>query len=148
MSLISALRYDELLNILFDLFPQWEPVIIAQISEAKRSFFEDSRSNISVCFEPNRTVPPVRTPVQVPVEVILGKQILSNTESQKMLNGFPVMISDSLIVNDDHAVGVRFHFDKGYLTEIEVYSLIGSVLDNTIPINQDRVYLVCEELIE
>lgn len=137
-------------NILLQLFLEgdllWHTQLIAQISNS-RIQREDLLSSYFVNFiiSAYENIPPIPVNLEVPLEVIIGDIAVPREQICGMVGVHVATKSQTLLIRDNNAFGVRLHFKNGYAFELEVYSISGKRLDIDNIRNKRRVYIIYDE---
>lgn len=131
-------------QLLLDLFPQWKRRISEQIdlSWLQR---EQEFSNYSVYFVNNAKTRRIEINKKMPIEIILGNVDILDRSKIININGCNIISPCILSVPDNDAIGIRFYFCNGILSEIEVYSLSGKQICGDLPLEKQRTYLIFDE---
>ena len=130
-----------LIRMFFDLYPQWELIVNKQIcfSDIKRI---GNFSNFSIIFTNNTPTEHLPINTSMPVEVILGEVDIPANYTMREINGYRTIAPCIISVLDDDAVGIRIYFEKGLLSELEVYTLSGAKLVNNFLLDRQRTYII------
>ena len=135
---------SDILQLFFNLCPQWKQVITQQIQQS--TFWrERSTSNHSVCFMNDVNVSRLNITTKMPVEIILGKVDIPAESRINHIKGCDVISPCILSGLDRDAIGARMYFSDGLLTELEIYSISGQELCEDLEIKQQCTYIVHTE---
>ena len=135
-------EYENDMIIMFDeIFPDWSDIIRQQIYHSDVSR-EDMYSSYFVDFHIAEHTAPIPCSTEVPVEIIAGEVQIPSSQILRRVNGHIVTNACSFMVPDEDAVGIRFHFQSGFLYELEVYSLSGRKVSLENIRTRERTYLL------
>lgn len=83
----------------------------------------------------------VHTSHRVPIEIIYGVEEVPVDQIIDLVDGIPMIRPCTLKVWDNDAIGIRLHFQNGFIHELEVYNLAGKkiALDQ---ISKNYVYII------
>lgn len=119
-------EYENDIILMFEeIFPDWSDIIRQQIQYSDISR-EDMYSSYFVDFHVPRHMAPIPCSAEVPVAIIAGEVRIPSSQVLRRVNGHVVTNASNFWVPDEYAMGIHFHFQSGYLYELEVYSLSGN----------------------
>ena len=127
-----------------DLCPQWKQIISKQIQQSTLQR-EYGSSNYSVYFTNNLNTEKLGITAKMPVEIILGSVDVPEGNTLKHVNGHRVISPCIISIRDNNAISIRMYFNNGLLNELEIYSLSGNEIGNTMMLEKPRTYIVYDD---